>query len=85
MAKSKTELFYFYFPKYILIVMESTFISLSQLSEITGLPRATLRRMAEERKLPVLRLSRGLRFNPIQVQKALEHMAASEQSKADRE
>jgi predicted DNA-binding transcriptional regulator AlpA len=43
--------------------MKKLFINLNQLSEITGLPRATIKRLANQGKLPVLNFQED--FDPI--------------------
>jgi excisionase family DNA binding protein len=61
--------------------MDNVFVKLCEIAEMTGLPRASLRRLAHEGKIPSLRLSRGLRFNPAAVEKALAFLASgAEQS-----
>jgi len=56
--------------------MDIVFVKLCEIAEMTGLPQASLKRLADEGKIPFLRVSCGLRFNPVAVEKALMSLAS---------
>ena len=64
---------------------ESTFVSLDHLAARLGLPSTYLKRLAERRAVPCLRVSGRMKFNPLEVQQALDRMAAGEQPEGGHE
>ena len=56
--------------------MKKVFVKISELSEITGLPKATIKRLADEEIIPAIKVTRGFRFNPEAVLQALDKLAA---------
>jgi len=55
--------------------MKKLFVKLTVIAQETGLPKAQIKRLAQEGKLPALRLAGRLRFNPKAVQVALDRLA----------
>ena len=55
---------------------EKTYITLTTLSQKTGLTKAYLQELAESKKIPSLLVNRRFRFNPEAVQGALDQLAA---------
>ena len=55
--------------------METRYVKLCELSRMIGLPKATLKRLATQRRIPALKLRQGFRFNPIAVRDALDREA----------
>ncbi len=53
-----------------------TYFSLEALASRLQLPKAYLRRLAKENRIPSLSVSGRLRFNPVAVQAALDRLAA---------
>ena len=64
-----------------MIENENTFISLDHLAARFGLPKSYLKELAEQRVIPHLQISGRMKFNPIQVQHALNRMAEEVVSK----
>jgi excisionase family DNA binding protein len=61
--------------------MDKIYVKLCELAEITGLPKATIKRLAVEGKIPALKLSQGFRFNPAEVRQALARLSATEKQR----
>jgi hypothetical protein len=54
----------------------NTFISLDHLAARLGLPKTYLKQLAEQRSVPYLLVSGRMKFNPMQVQDALDRIAS---------
>jgi hypothetical protein len=59
------------------MIIENTFISLDHLAARLGLPKTYLKQLAEKRSVPYLLVSGRMRFNPVQVQDALDRIAST--------
>ena len=55
---------------------ENTYISLDHLAARLGLPKTYLKQLAQQRSVPFLQVSGRMKFNPVQVQQALDLMAS---------
>jgi excisionase family DNA binding protein len=60
----------------------STYLSLEALAATLSLPQTYLRKLAEGGNIPFLNVSGRLRFNPSQVQDALNQLAEKRRSRA---
>jgi excisionase family DNA binding protein len=58
--------------------MDKLYVKLCEVAEITGLPKATIKRLADQGKIPALKLSQGFRFNPAEVRQALARLSTTE-------
>ena len=56
--------------------MDTTYITLTLLSRKLGLSKQTIKRLANQKKIPVLNIGNRLRFNFVAVQQALNDLAA---------
>lgn len=57
-----------------------TYIPLGALATRLGLPQSYLKTLADKRAIPSLNVKGRLRFNPLQVQEALDRVAAEQRA-----